>query len=259
MSAKKLNIVLIGSGNVATQMGLALKKAGHNILQVYSRTQGSARALALKLRSQPVNNLKKIDSTADIFIISIKDDAVSSIVRQLKANDKLVVHTSGSLPLKILKTVSSNYGVLYPLQTLSKNKTVDFSSVPLCIEANTKSNEKRLLAIAGSVSKHVHLVDSEKRKILHLAAVFACNFTNHMYALAEKLLRKNKLPFELLLPLIHETADKIKQASPSKMQTGPAIRNDESVMKAHMILLSKQKRMKKIYKLMSQSIIKNKM
>lgn len=259
MSAKKLNIVFIGSGNVATQMGLALKKAGHNILQVYSRSPSSRRALAIRLRSQPINSLKKTDLTADLFIIAIKDDAVNSIVKQLKVNDKLVVHTSGSLPLKILKTVSANFGVLYPLQTLSKNKIVDFSSVPLCIEANTKVNEKKLQTIAYSISKHVHLVDSEKRKVLHLAAVFACNFTNHMYALAEKLLRKNKLPFELLLPLIQETADKIKQASPSIMQTGPAIRNDKSIMKAHMILLSKQKRIKKIYKLMSQSIMKNKL
>lgn len=258
MSGKKQNIVLIGSGNVATQMGLALKKTGHNILQVYSRTKSSGRALALKLRAQPLNDLKKISQTADLYIIAIKDDVVNSIVRQLNINGKLVVHTSGSLPLKTLKSVSSNYGVLYPLQTLSKNKIIDFSSVPLCIEANTKVNEKKLLAIAGSISKQVHLVDSEKRKVLHLAAVFACNFTNHMYALAEKLLRKNKLPFELLLPLIYETADKIKHASPSKMQTGPAIRNDKSIMKAHMILLSKQKKMKKIYKLMSQSIMKNK-
>lgn len=258
MPGKKQNIVLIGSGNVATQMGLALKKAGHTILQVYSRTQTSSRALALKLRSQPVNNLKKITSTADLYIIAIKDDAVNDITKQLNVNGKLVVHTSGSLPLKILKTVSSHYGVLYPLQTLSKNKIIDFSSVPLCIEANTKANEKKLLAIAGSVSKQVHLVDSEKRKVLHLAAVFACNFTNHMYALAEKLLGRNKISFELLLPLIYETANKIKQASPSKMQTGPAIRNDKSIMKAHIILLSKQKRMKKIYKLMSQSIMKNK-
>jgi predicted short-subunit dehydrogenase-like oxidoreductase (DUF2520 family) len=251
---KALNIILIGSGNVATQLGLALKKSGHNIVQVYSRTNGTARALALKLRAQPITRLKQLSDKADLYIIAIKDDAVPKLIQQLTLKKKFVVHTSGSLPMNILKRVSSNYGVLYPLQTLSKSKTISFSTVPLCIEANTKANEKQLNTIAHAISKQVHSVNSEKRKVLHLAAVFACNFTNHMYAIANKLLGKNKLPFELLLPLIQETADKVKHGSPVQMQTGPAARNDKSIMKMHLNMLSKEKRTKKLYKSISQSI-----
>lgn len=256
MPQKSLNIVLIGSGNVATQLGLALKKAGHTISQVYSLTSGSSRALALKLRAQSITDLKKISANADLYIIAIKDDSVIDVAKKIKIKNNLIVHTSGSLQMSILKRASANYGVLYPLQTLSKNKVINFSSVPLCVEANTKANEKSLKAIAGSISKQVYTVNSEKRKVLHLAAVFACNFTNHMYVLAEKLLKQNKLSFDMILPLIQETADKVKYNSPSAMQTGPAVRGDKTIMKTHLSMLSKNKRLKKLYKVVSQSILK---
>jgi len=258
MAKRKFNIVLIGSGNVATHMGLALKKSGHSIEQVYSRTGASARALAVKLRSQAVTDVNRLTNKADIYIISVKDDALASLLKHLKKKKTLVVHTSGSLPMNILKGISPFYGVIYPLQTLSKGKMTDFANVPLCIEANKKSQEKKLVLLAKTISRQVQVVSSEKRKALHLAAVFAGNFSNHMYTLADRLLRKHKLSFNLLLPLIQETSDKIKNNSPVLMQTGPAIRGDKTIMRTHLAMLSKNKDLQKLYKSISDSIVKNK-
>ncbi|MCC6690664.1 MAG: DUF2520 domain-containing protein [Bacteroidia bacterium] len=257
MKNPSLKIVLIGAGNVATQLGLAFNKSGYKILQVYSQTSQSARVLALKLRANPIVNLNHLLPTADLYIISVKDDALEHLCKKIRLKNKLIVHTSGSLPINVLRKTSLNYGVLYPLQTLSKNKAINFSSVPLCVEGNTKATESKLKAIAKTLSKQVYSIHSDKRKVLHLAAVFASNFTNHMYALSYKLLKKNAIPFEILLPLIHETADKIKYGNPSQMQTGPAVRNDKLVMKMHLTLLCDEKRMKKLYEAISKSILKN--
>jgi len=253
--------VLLGSGNVATQLGLALLKAGHKVDQVYSRHYESARALALKLRSVPVGSLDDLSMEADFYILATRDDAAEKVIRKLAVRrkkeggkNKLIVHTSGTLPLSLIKPASTSYGVLYPLQTLSKNKMIDFTQVPVCIEGNTKATEKQLKLLAGSVSKNVYVVPSDKRKVLHLAAVFACNFSNHMYSVAEKILKKNKLPFKILLPLIQETAERAKAGSPLQMQTGPAIRGDQSVMKEHLRMLHNDKMLAEIYRLMSRDI-----
>lgn len=170
-----------------------------------------------------------------------------------------MVHTSGTIPLSVLKKTSSNYGVIYPLQTLSKDRPVNMASVPICIEANSKANESILKGIARSISKKIYCFDSEQREFLHLAAVFAGNFTNHMYSIAEHLLAEHKLPFKLLLPLIRETAEKIKSGnSPASVQTGPAIREDMEIMKSHQKLLKNEKSLAKIYRLISENIIRNK-
>jgi predicted short-subunit dehydrogenase-like oxidoreductase (DUF2520 family) len=250
-------IVFLGSGNVATQLGFALKSAGHTIEQVYSRTGSSARVLARKLKAIPVSNIENLSTKADLYILAIKDDAMEPFIRKLKLDKKLLVHTSGSLPVTILKKASSDFGVLYPLQTLTKNKSVNFAEIPLCVEGNTKNSEKKILKIARSVSEHVYKVNSEQRKALHLAAVFAGNFSNHMYSIAEKILLKNHLPFELLYPLIMEGSEKIRHSSPSQVQTGPAIRNDKLVMKAHTKMLSSG--LAKLYTLISKDICKNKL
>lgn len=247
-------IILIGAGNVATQLGTALHKRGYEILQVYSQTGKSAQTLAKKVNAQPVTDLKKILPTASLYIISVKDDAIAGLVKQLQFKDQLVVHTSGSVEISALKGVSQNYGVFYPLQTFSKSKTVDFSNIPICIEANNKATANTLKRFAKNISKSVQEINSAQRKILHIGAVFACNFTNHMYAIAAALLTKNNLSFDLLKPLIMETADKIKKNDPAVMQTGPAIRNDKKTMAAHLELLSSDKELTTIYKLLSNHI-----
>jgi predicted short-subunit dehydrogenase-like oxidoreductase (DUF2520 family) len=248
-------IVLLGAGNVATQLGKALHENGYLISQVYSPTKRSAGALAKKLKSNPVSDLKKIDLTASIYIIAVKDDAIALLAKQLKLKDQLIVHTSGTVDITVLKGCSTNYGVFYPLQTFSKDKSVDFKNVPICIESSNKATANSLEYFAKSISKNVQKINSEQRKILHVAAVFACNFSNHLYTIAASILADHRLSFDLLKPLIAETADKIKLNEPAKMQTGPAIRKDVKTMNAHLKLLSTDKKLKKIYTLMSDHIM----
>lgn len=253
-SSSSKKIILIGSGNVATQLGTTLFRKGYNILQVYSRSDKSARTLAKKINAQPITDLKKLIPGASIYIISVKDDAITELAKQLKFKDEIIVHTSGSVEMNVLKGTSQNYGVFYPLQTFSKSKKVDFSNIPICIEASNKKTSSTLVNFAKSISKSVQEIDSSQRKVLHVGAVFACNFTNHMYAIADALLTKNNLSFDLLKPLIMETADKIKHNAPAQMQTGPAVRNDKKTMKAHLKLLSKDNDLSKIYRLVSDHI-----
>lgn len=253
-----IKISIIGSGNLATQLGLALFKEGYLISQVYSRSLKNAAHLAKKLNAEAITDLKKLSQNSTIYIIAIKDDALETVAKQLKLKDQLIVHTSGSVSMEALKKSSKNYGVFYPLQTFSKEKKTNFKTIPICIEANNKKTSTTLEYFAKSISGNVKKVNSEQRKKIHLAAVFACNFSNHMYAIAEKLLAKDKLSLDLLKPLIEETANKIKKNKPSKVQTGPAVRNDKKTIDAHLKLLSKEKDLQKIYELISKSIIKAK-
>jgi predicted short-subunit dehydrogenase-like oxidoreductase (DUF2520 family) len=248
-------ITLIGAGNVATQLGIALQEQGYAISQVYSPTKKSAEALAKKLNAAAITDLKKLLPGSVIYIIAVKDDAIEAVAKQLHFSDQIVVHTSGTVPIDVLKKTSKNYGVLYPLQTFSKGKTVDLKTTPVCIEANNKSTSTTLQYFAKSFSGNVQQVSSGQRKTIHLAAVFACNFSNHLYAVAEGILKKDKLSLDLLQPLIEETAAKIKGNSPVKMQTGPAVRGDKKTMEAHLKLISDADT-KKIYQLISKGIIK---
>ena len=248
------SIVLIGAGNVATQLGKNLFKAGYHISQVYSQHKTSSSALAKTLKAEPITDLTKLDPDAAIYIIAVKDDALAGIAKKIKLEKQLIVHTSGSVPMDVLKNVSENYGVFYPLQTFSKNKDVSFKTVPLCIEGNNKNASTTLQYFAKSISRNVQMINSGQRRVIHLAAVFACNFSNHMYAVAEGILQKEKLSLDLLKPLIEETAEKIKKGSPAKMQTGPAIRKDKKTMDAQLKML-KEKKLKAIYKLVSEHII----
>jgi predicted short-subunit dehydrogenase-like oxidoreductase (DUF2520 family) len=248
-------IVIIGAGNLATQLGLTLKKTGYTILQVYSPTRKSAQGLAKKLKSNAITDLEELDRSASVYIISIKDDAISSFAKELILDEQLVVHTSGTVDAAVLKNCSKNYGVFYPLQTFSKDKVVDFKNVPLCIESNTTTAAKALETLAKSISSNVQPITAKQRRILHVSAVFACNFSNHMYTISASILSAHHLSFELLKPLIAETADKIKKNDPPKMQTGPAIRKDIKTMNAHLKLLSNNKELKTIYKLVSEHIM----
>jgi predicted short-subunit dehydrogenase-like oxidoreductase (DUF2520 family) len=248
-------ITLIGSGNVATHLGIALHAAGYQIVQVYSPTKKSASALAKKVNAEAITDLKKINSGSTIYIIAVKDDVIEKVAKQLHLKDKIVVHTSGTASMDLLKKSAKNFGVFYPLQTFSKNKPLDLSSVPVCIEANNKSTATTLEYFAKSISRNVQKINSDQRRIIHLAAVFACNFSNHMYAIAENILKKEKLSLDILKPLIIETANKIKNGSPAEMQTGPAIRGDKKTMNAQIKLLGKDKKLKEIYQLISKNII----
>ncbi len=251
----KKNIVLIGAGNVATQLGIAFYKEGYVVSQVFSRTKKSAERLAKQLNAQAIVDIKKLRTDASIYIIAVKDDAIATIAKKLKLKNQLVVHTSGTLSINVLKKTSKNIGVFYPLQTFSLEKNIDFKTVPICIEANNKNATALLHQFSTSISNDVQTINSDQRKIIHLAAVFACNFSNHLFTIAATILEKNNLSFNILKPLIQETADKIQLNAPSKMQTGPAIRGDKKTMDAQLKLLSSKKEYKQLYKLLSKDII----
>ncbi|MES2448311.1 MAG: DUF2520 domain-containing protein [Bacteroidota bacterium] len=250
-----MNVVIIGSGNVATHIAKALKLVDVNVTQVWSYHYQNASLLANEVNAVAIKELSEVDFDADVCLIAIKDDEILNISHQLKSFKGIIAHTSGSVNLAVLENFE-NFGVFYPLQTFSKNKQVDFSTIPLCLEANNEESLAVLKEIANKLSTNVLEVNSDKRKILHLAAVFACNFTNHLYALADDLLKANDLDFDIIRPLITETANKVQHALPLTVQTGPAIRNDEQTLEKHEELLNDHQELLKIYKILSDSIKK---
>ena len=249
-------ITFIGSGNVATHLAKTLFYKGFVIHEVYSKSLEKAQLLASKINAKACNQIEQLSNESDIYIICIKDDFIQEIVEKLSFKNKLIVHTSGSISIDALKSFE-HYGIFYPLQTFSKEKEVNMFEVPFCIEANTKITEQALINLGESISEYVYLINSEQRKKLHLAAVFACNFTNYMYQIANDITRKNDIDFDILKPLIIETAKKIKKKTPKSMQTGPAKRKDEVVIKNHLELLNDSPDYQQIYKLISDNIIKN--
>ncbi len=254
MKTPDMSLVLVGAGNVAMALGPALQQAGYPIRQVYSRSEASAGTLAGELNVPFTVSPQEIVDDADGYVFSLKDDALVSVLsRMRRPKHGIYIHTAGSLPADVFEPYVSRYGVLYPLQTFSKGRAVSFSEVPLFVEAGTPDDEQLLLQLARSLSRNVRLLAGEKRRYLHLAAVFACNFTNHMYTLASDVLTEQSLEFDWLLPLIRETARKVETLSPAEAQTGPAVRYDESVMDKHLQLLTDENR-RDVYRLISRSI-----
>jgi len=249
-----MNVVVIGSGNVATHLAKALKAAGNSILQVWSRQPEHAATLAAAVDAEAISSLNQAKPDADLCILSVKDDAIAEISHTLLHFKGIIVHTSGALPIDVFHEYFRRYGVFYPLQTFSKTKEVDFRTIPLCIEASDPETYHTLFVLAQQLSTQVVPVDSEKRKILHLAAVFACNFPNYLYTIAADLLKKYDMSFEMLRPLILETALKVQHADPEDVQTGPAVRRDEQTLEWHEALLAGEARWKSIYHLLSEGI-----
>ncbi|MDM8159421.1 DUF2520 domain-containing protein [Labilibaculum sp. K2S] len=249
-------VVMIGAGNLATQLSLALHENGIDILQVYSKTVESAKALAGKLDCSFTISVKKIEKNADLYIFAVSDKALQPILDKWSVPIGNSVHTAGSIPVDIFENYTENYGVFYPLQTFSKERKVDFSNIPICIESNSLELRTDLIELAAKISNSVHLINSEQRKQLHLAAVFTCNFTNHMYCIGQKLLQEKDVDFELLKPLIAETAQKVLQLDPMSAQTGPAVRFDEEIMSSHEKALKNTPVFQKLYRFVSESIYK---
>jgi predicted short-subunit dehydrogenase-like oxidoreductase (DUF2520 family) len=251
-----MRITIIGSGNIATHLAAEFKNAGHVIVQVYSRSMQNAALLAYHVKAEAIDSLNDINTDTDIFVIAVKDDAIGIIAEQLAPYQKLMVHTSGATDLYTLLAFSDDVGVFYPLQTFSKVKEVDFLKVPLCIEGADEKTAKLLTQLAQTISNNVYEIDSVKRKTLHLAAVFACNFPNYLYAVAQQLLMQQNMDFDMLRPLILETAQKVQTLMPKQVQTGPAVRDDEKTMAFHLQLIKDQPELQEIYQLLSQGIIK---
>jgi len=250
-----MKIVFLGSGNVATHLALAFKAAGQEILQVWSNTEANAQALAQRVGCVAISDLSTLDLGADLYVIAIKDEAIAELAAALPSVAGVVAHTSGATSIEALNS-HKHHGVFYPLQTFSKQKNIDLSDTPLCLEASDAETMSLLQDAAMLISTASFQVDSEKRKVLHLSAVFACNFSNHLYQLGYSIMQQHGLDFEILKPLIMETARKVQDAVPFDVQTGPAVRGDEETMANHLQLLEVRPDLQDIYKTLSESIKK---
>lgn len=256
-SVEDISIACIGAGNLATNLVKALYRKGFRIAQIYSRTEEAAQSLAQMTGAEYTTEWTGVTDDAQLYILSLKDDVMVELLPEIVAGRKgkaLWVHTSGSIPMSVWEGRVERYGVFYPLQTFSKRREVDFRKIPVFVESHLEEDLRFLKAIASMLSGGVYEATSEQRKVLHLAAVFACNFTNRMYALADGLLEKHGLPFEALLPLIDETARKVHELEPCAAQTGPAVRYDERVMDGHLALLAGNPEMQDLYRLISGDI-----
>ena len=233
-----MRIVLIGRGRLATNLEHALLQAGHDVVSINSRT----------LESLPLE--------ADVFVVAVKDAALTDVLRAATKGreDQLFVHTAGSMPMNLFVGLTAHYGVFYPMQTFSKERLVDFNEISVFLETNDAASMERLKMLAATLTPHVYELDSEGRKHLHLAAVFACNFVNHCYALSAEVLKAKGLPFSVMLPLVDETAQKVHELSPKDAQTGPAVRGDQNVMQMQAGMLADIPAVKQIYEALSNDI-----
>ncbi len=248
----KRRVVIIGSGNVATSIALTLKDKCE-LVQIYSRTLTNAKALAQHVGCEAIGDLKNLALDADVYIVSVKDDAITSVVDAVPDNGALWLHTSGSTPIDVFQNKRSRYGVLYPMQSFSKSHPANMSEVHIFIEGCDSETCKEIKAIASLMTKNVHKAASAEREKLHIAAVFACNFANHMFTLSSEVLDEAGLPFDAMLPLIKTTIAKLENMTPQESQTGPAARGDMTIIEKHLKSLHGDKQ--KIYKLLSHSIM----
>lgn len=246
-----IQLVILGAGNVASQLVSAFSQSDKiNVVQVYNRSILPLEKLDFK--GNKISDIAQL-AKADCYIIAVSDDAVSTLSEKIPFKNKLVVHTSGSVSIEDLST-NNRRGVLYPLQTFSKEKKVDFTEIPFCIEAENEGDYQLIEKIARTISHSVYKINSLQRKKLHLAAVFVCNFVNYLYQIGYEISRENGFSFDILKPLIKETAHKIEDAAPKDVQTGPAKRNDQKTMAKHIEMLDLPEQ-KQIYQLLSQAII----
>lgn len=250
-----MRISIIGSGNVATGLGRVFYTAGHEICEVFSRSPEHAAEAARPVNARPVTLLSGLHNDIDLFLIAVKDDAIAEVAATLADAGTAVAHTAGSVPMEILSGCSPDYGVFYPFQTFSRSRQTDIEGVPFCLEASNERTYELLEDLAGSIRGRIYRTDSAQRKALHLAGAFACNFTNHCYALAEELLEQEGLEFEIVKPLIRETAEKALLLGPRQAQTGPAVRNDREVIRGHLELLKSRPAYARLYEQLSESIL----
>ena len=250
-----MRIVIIGSGNVASVLGRILKRNNHEIVQVISRNAEHAKVLAGELNCSCSSNNDSVDKTADVYLVAVSDGALYELNKSFHLGNKLILHTAGSVSKDILKDISVNYGVLYPLQSLRREMEY-CGDIPLLIDGNSAETITLIEDFAKTISGNVARASDEDRLKLHVAAVIVSNFTNHLYALAEEFCEKEKVDFKLLAPLIKETAVRVQDHSPASTQTGPAIRNDVFTLDKHLRLLANYPRLKYIYLKLTDSIMK---
>lgn len=249
------SVSFIGSGNVATHLAKALTLNGLNVVEVFSPQHEHANALARELNATVAASISSLQPV-DLIIIAVKDDAIQDVVNQLSSPVKAVVHTSGSVDMNILKNKAEYIGVFYPVQSFRVSEPVNWPEIPICLEANNDAFTEALFQFSGLLSKNVSYLNSTQRIQLHIAAVMVNNFTNYMYSVSYDLVTKQHLSFALLLPLIKQTAARLSSADPITLQTGPAVRNDVTVIEKHLKLLEGNQEAKELYSFISDHIIK---
>ena len=245
-----INVVLLGAGNVGTHLYRALHKANNiRLVQWYNRSSGG-----VNVANNQVNMTNDLNcvAEADLYLVAVTDSALPEISQAIGQRKGVIAHTAGSISMNELND-HENHGVFYPLQTFSKQKQLDFSQIPLCLEANSEENLALLKKVAGALGGPIHLINSSQRKALHIAAVFVNNFVNHLYTIGSELCEEQQLPFDVLLPLIQETANKINSLAPQEAQTGPAKRGDKIILNEHLKQLNNPKQ-REIYTLLSAAI-----
>lgn len=248
-------ISIIGSGNVASHLAKTLRKSGLSIFSISSKNKEHASELA-HLIGAKVCSVSEIDSSVDLLIISINDDAIVDLINTIPKGIKSVIHTSGAISIDVFKDRFENYGVFYPLQSFKKDREIEFSTIPILLESNNIGFESELVKLASQISKRVEVMNSDSRKILHLAAVFANNFVNLLATEAYGILEKSNIDGSLIRPLLEETILRLKENHPKQMQTGPAMRKDFDVLKKHEELLKSDPNLQSLYIELSKQIMK---
>ena len=248
-----MEVTIIGSGNVATVLGRLLLQSGHHIIEVYSRNNDHAAELAKQLGAGAVSDLTMLNAGADLYLLAVTDDALAGVAKELSLKDKLVVHTAGSVSKEILKTVSSNYGVLWPMKMIRKNMPA-LSPVTIVIDGSSETVLAQIERLAREFSPVVTKADDLLRTKMHMLAAITSNFTNHLYHLAAEYCEQENIDINFFFPLIEETAQRIQSNHPKLVQAGPAFRGDMQTLEKHRLLLEKYPQIQKVYREMSESI-----
>jgi len=254
-----LKISIIGTGNVATHIGTALMNAGHTIADVTGRNADATNELAALLSAKANFDIANTDADAEVVLLCVKDDAIGAVASLLPRSQRIIAHTSGFRSYNLLSAAGENLGIFYPLQTMKKGVALDFKKVPMLVEASNENTSARLSNLAAAISESVHSVNELQRQYIHVAAVFANNFTNHLWELAETILHEQNLDLDILRPLIARSAENVAAHSPSQLQTGPAARGDFFTIDAHVNLLHNEEEMTKVYRVLTESILKNRL
>lgn len=253
-----MKTVIIGSGNLATHLSSALKSANMPPVQVFSKTTSHAELLASRLGCPFTDKIEEVIDDADVYIFSVKDDAIQELAQQLSKGreEAIFIHTAGSVSIDVFSGLVNHSAVLYPMQSFTKSRELNFREIPCFIEATDEQSLSIVSSLANAISDRVVSINSERRRYLHLAAVFSCNLANHCYRIAERILEKENIDFSLFHPLILETAKKACSISPKDAQTGPMVRNDVKVMQRQLELID-DPIAKEVYQLMAKSIYKD--
>ena len=249
-----IKIVILGAGNVGTHLFRVFTEAKEvEVVQWYNRSLEIIYNFTETPLLLPISWMHLME--ADVYLLALSDDAIPITAKELAPLKGIVAHTAGSVPMDVLKH-HTDHGVFYPLQTFSKNRAVDFKSIPICIEANSDQNRKTLKKLAEAIGENIHPINSIQRMGLHTAAVFVNNFTNHLYQVGAQICEEQEVPFGLLRPIIAETAAKIESITPKEAQTGPALRNDKTTLQKHLDQL-RDPVFKNLYLTLTESIQKN--